>query len=111
MISKSALPKRLKTVLYVGLADSWTDTVEYLCCHTTDVKVCQSTLDWLGITKRKGDFDPELEELEDLARAAANKKQMAKAKEVVQAAAVAYLKEKCAGVFVKYVPANCTPKP
>ncbi|GLC39315.1 hypothetical protein PLESTM_002079800 [Pleodorina starrii] len=50
MISKSALPKRLKTVLYVGLADSWTDTVEYLCCHTTDVKVCQSTLDWLGIT-------------------------------------------------------------
>ncbi|GLC39637.1 hypothetical protein PLESTM_000920800 [Pleodorina starrii] len=50
MISKSALPKRLKTVLYVGLSDSWTDTVEYLWCHTTDVKVCQSTLDWLGIT-------------------------------------------------------------
>ncbi|GLC60664.1 hypothetical protein PLESTB_001655300 [Pleodorina starrii] len=39
--------------------------------------------------KRNGDFDSELEELEDLARAAANnKKQMAKAKAVVQAAAV-----------------------
>ncbi|GLC49533.1 hypothetical protein PLESTB_000234300, partial [Pleodorina starrii] len=50
MISKSALLKHPKTVLSVGLSDSWTDTVEYLWCHFTDVKICQSMLDWLGIT-------------------------------------------------------------
>ncbi|GLC39791.1 hypothetical protein PLESTM_000942400 [Pleodorina starrii] len=50
VILQSALPMRLKTVMYVGFCDSWNDAVDYLFCHSTEVEVCKSALDWLAIS-------------------------------------------------------------